>query len=141
MKKTLAITLMFLSGLLMAQPSGWAEMIRGIVSSLDLGANSISLMRTDQITGNMKELKITIRSDAELEGISSLSELQPGDEIRLDASKTWLLGSYEAKKIEAVKNESKVQPAEEKPAASPLPSPKEGLPSDFQGGAGLRNDK
>jgi len=113
MKKTFWLGLL-VTGLLLLPQAAYAMLIQGTVTQLNLDASAITLSRTDPQTQVTEELDITVLPEAEFKGISSLAELEVGDEIRVEASENEATGQLEASTVEP--SESEEAAVSEQPA-------------------------
>lgn len=66
----------------------WAEMIHGTVEMVDPQDNSLKLRRLDQIDAN-KSIDVRVDKNANM-GKYSLSDLQVGDEVFIEADRNFL---------------------------------------------------
>ena len=121
MKKTylagLIGTLAF--GFVISQAPAWAEIFQGEIASLNKGAKSFNLRQTDPGTGKSQELKISVPSGTQMEGVNSINELKTGDRVLVDASKGKDPKNLQATSIQVL--EAETMPAQQPPAAEKQP--------------------
>lgn len=93
-----------LAVLVLFQTTAFAEMIYGEVASLNPRASSLTVRGIDSDTGEIGEIKISVPYDTEFKGVRSLTELDTGDKVLIDATMNEILGGLEANVIDAAKD-------------------------------------
>lgn len=99
MKKKTWLTAVLALGITFLPGRVFAEMIQGIVDSVDKAGSSLTLLRTDPATGAQEKRIVSIAKDAKFKGMKSLDELRPGNSVKVEATAT-AEGLLEAKSIE-----------------------------------------
>ncbi len=100
MRKHQRVLAMLAAGMLVFTSTALAELINGTIVSVDLRANTLTLMRMAADTH--EELQIAISENVNLRGVDSLADLKQGDKVVVDASPN-PSGALEAKSIETQK--------------------------------------
>lgn len=100
MKRLIMGMAVLLTGWLIFQATASAETLQGQIISVDSTAHSLTLSRLDPATGSEEEVTISVPDKAKLKGIGSLSELKPGDQVKVDASGSG--ENMEAKSLEVM---------------------------------------
>ena len=102
MKISRMILSLFAVSMLVFSGPALAEMIQGQVTSVNPDDNTFALERVTP-EGEYENIDVSVRDEANFRGeISSLAELEVGDEIRADADKPTLgLGKWQANWVES----------------------------------------
>ncbi len=99
MKKVLPI---IVASLFLLQSPAHAAWMSGVVKNVQDRIVTIERANAQIQEAYPKELQVKILDNAKLKNISSLNELQPGNEVKLDARANKEQGSWDANYIELV---------------------------------------
>jgi hypothetical protein len=99
MRKTLSIVV---ASLFLLQSPVHAAWMSGVVKSVQDRIVTIERANAQIQEAYPKELEVKILDNAKLKNISSLEELQPGNEIKLDARANKEQGTWDANYVELV---------------------------------------
>jgi len=99
MKRLWLLSFVLLVTFLAIQGLAYAESVSGKVASVDATAGTVSISRTDPVTGAEEELTISVPSEAAHSGVASLGELASGDQVTVEAEKDLDTGSWSASSV------------------------------------------
>ena len=77
-----------LMSLLIVAPVAYAIIVEGNVTSVNLDGHLFKVFAQDPLTGEKKNLDVIVTPKTKMEGISSILELELGDDILIDAQPT-----------------------------------------------------
>ena len=78
---------MFIAAMTMTEVAAFAEMIQGVVTSVDKSNNSLRLSWVNPAYGSSERLTIILPRDAKLKGIDSLDRLHKGSHVQVETYK------------------------------------------------------
>jgi len=112
MKKALPIVF---ASLFLVQAPSYADWMKGVVKSVDSAGKTVTIDRTDASENDSKprELKVKIVDNAKMKNISSIDELQNGQEVKVDARDNKEQGFWDANYIELINADK--SPSQQKP--------------------------
>ena len=104
MKTKSLLIAVFVAGMMLVQANAFAEMIEGVVTSVDKSTNSFRLSWMNPAYGSSERLTIIVPKDVKLKGINSLEDLHEGSHVRVETHKILKNirggGSIEAENLE-----------------------------------------
>lgn len=115
MKKNVLVVAVLVIGLALCQVAAYAETVSGKVVSTDAAANTITVSKTDTTTGASSDAVISVSGTTTYSGVTGLSELMAGDEVKVEATEDAATKAWTATSVEKVVAPA---PASEAPAAT-----------------------
>ncbi|MBI3314230.1 MAG: hypothetical protein HYZ83_08355 [Candidatus Omnitrophica bacterium] len=97
-----AVRLIFNLGviaLLLFPAAGFGEIIEGQVTALSPYQNSVGILRTNPVSDKEEILNISVNGATRYRGLSSINELEFGDDVRIDGQLDRITKSWEARSI------------------------------------------
>jgi hypothetical protein len=91
-----------LSALLMMAPVASAEILRGDVQNVLDSGNELKLRAFNPQTHEREEVLVEVHPLTQVEGVVSVSQLQIGDEVLIDAARDSKTGHWSADSIQTV---------------------------------------
>ena len=82
------------------QTLGYAELIQGRITAVDLATNSLSIQKADPMTGQTQDVKIAVPENTALKGVGSFGDLKIGDQVTVEASQDEASGILKAASVE-----------------------------------------
>ena len=79
----------------------YAEVLEGEIKTVNVESSNIAMVAKDPATGQMasEELLVKASSKTKLENVASLSELRPGDEIKVETDWNKKTSCWDAKSL------------------------------------------
>lgn len=124
-------------GLLIAAGPAFAEMIQGQVTAVNTENNSLTVQRMKD-TGEQEQINLNVPQNAQFRGISSLQDVEVGDEIKAEANKPSLgLGAWDTKWLskEAMAGAGRSGSSAMSNTSSSMPSSSAGSTSEMNQGS------
>lgn len=110
MKKVLVVAFL-VAAMALCQVAAFADWVSGKVVSVDATANSITVSKTDAATGASSEAVIGVSPSTTYAGVTSLSELTAGDEVKIEAAEDPTTKGWMATSVEKVVAPAPAEPA------------------------------
>jgi hypothetical protein len=107
---------LLLFGFFAAQTVGYAEMIQGMIVTLDSANNMLIVRRTDTPKDGVQQITVKVKSDTKTQNVASLNELKMGQEVKIDAKES-NPGVYEAESVEVTASQVAAQGSAQTSAA------------------------
>ena len=95
--------LILLVAFVFLQGTAEAKTVLGKVSTVDAIAKTLSVSNADPVTGVEEIVSVQVADTATFSGVSSLDQIQAGDEVQIEAEEEAVTGNLKATSIQVVK--------------------------------------
>ena len=99
MKRMQVVMLILLATFMLVQGVAYAKTVEGKVVSTDVAANSLTVSKTDAVTGASEDVVISVTDTTTYSGAASLIELKAGDQVSVEAEQDAVTSKWNASSV------------------------------------------